>query len=283
MKTFRHTANIVHGTPWMIERRALDFIASVLERHLAGENIPKIGAEKIGTTNDWGQINKADGGPGYDLSNGVATIPIMGPIVPRAGMMGNVSQLAWSSEKIAASATHAADNPDVKCILLDIDSPGGSVIGGFEAADALYAARQKKPMAASINGMGCSLAYLFASQAEKVFASRGSVVGSIGVIASLPLSDRAERNAGVDRITVASSRSKAMSGMTEDEIRAQLAAEVEKYFGMFKASIANARPQMNLDSTATGETWLADEADDLGLVDDIATLDQVRSQLEKMS
>ncbi len=122
---------------------------------------------------------------------------------------------------------------------------------------------------------------MFASQCEHIFASRGSHVGSIGVIARHYDDKAAVHNAGYEEITVASSREKAMSGMTREEITARMRSEVERYFGMFKAAISRGRPKMDLAATATGEMWLAEDAMSRGLIDGVFTLDEVIGQISK--
>lgn len=264
MKKLSRISSVIASVPWAIEPRALDMIEAIVARHLGGDPIPDIEPR-----------------PAAPSVKGIAVIPIMGPIVPRASLMANLSG-ATSSEEISGAIKAASEHPDVSAILLDIDSPGGSVLGGFEAADALFAARGKKPMAASVNGCCASLAYLFASQADMVFASRGSQVGSIGVIARHYDDSRATGNEGVDAITVASSREKAMSGMTKEEITAKLRAEVDHYFGMFKEAVARGRKKMDMDAVATGEMWLADRAHSIGLIDGIATREEVISDMLKL-
>ena len=163
MKKLARVSNVIASVPWAIEPRALDLIEAVVQRHLDGEAIPNVeprheaGAEPVA---------------------GVAVIPIHGPIVPRATLMANVSG-ATSSECIQGALMFALNDNSVKSIVLDIDSPGGSVLGGFECADAIHAAAQVKPVVAQVNGICASLAYLFASQATKIVATRGSQVGSI--------------------------------------------------------------------------------------------------------
>jgi signal peptide peptidase SppA len=290
MKSLKHISNIVHGTPWMIEDRALDFIADIFARHVAGETIvdarqaaklsPEFHPQYLGAVKYVGEPSNAAGEPFYANRGGVAQIAVAGPILPRAGMMSNLSSFATSCEKIGNSIEAAMEDEDIKAVQLLIDSPGGSVLGGFELSDKMHAMKSK-PMIACIEGVGASLAYLISSQCNEIYATRGSIVGSIGVIARMPRDERAERNAGIDTITVASSRDKAMSGLSEGEIRARLEKEVQMYFGLFKEAIARGRPGMTLETTATGETWLACDAPS-GLLDGIATPDEILSALEKI-
>lgn len=258
------TGSVLYGTAWAIEPRAFQMVCEIWEAHLAG--LPGK------------QVEPKDGGMA-SVVNGVGVIPIMGPIVPRANFFSNVSG-ATSSEQIAAMAKKYLEDASVESVIMRIDSPGGSVMGGFEAADELYKLRETKPVLAVIENVGASLAYLFASQAHEIYASRASIVGSVGVIARMPMTDRMERNEGVDTITVASSREKAMSGLSEGEIRKKLEAEVAQYFAMFKEAVARGR-DVNMDAIATGETWIATDALELGAIDGIASFEEILLSMQK--
>ena len=258
MKKFPRISAALNALPWAIEPRALDVLCAIVDKHIAGEEPAAVQPR----TNE------------PEIYGSIAIVPIRGPIVPRASLMSAMSG-ATSSEDIAQSVAWAANNDDIGAIVLDIDSPGGSVIGAFETADVIFEARKQKRVMASINGVGASLAYLYASQADEVFASRGSHVGSIGVIARYMDDSRAEKNEGVDTITVASSPRKANSGMTPEQIREQMKSEVDRLFGMMKEAISRSRAGMDMFAVATGDVWVADEAEQLGLVDRIATLDEI--------
>ncbi len=239
MKTFRHTANIVHGTPWMIEPQALAVIAAIFQRHLDGEEIPDVRAARA---KDKSKPEEGDwfGPMGMITRRGmVDVIQIHGPILPRASM-GNISSTVTGSAEIGESIRLALES-DSKAIVLDIDSPGGSVLGIFEAADQINLACAMKHVVASVSGLACSAAYLLASQADSIVATRASIIGSIGVISTLDDAGRLLKNEGVDSITVASSRRKAMSGLSEDEMRDEMQTDVTQYFSMMKDTINRKR------------------------------------------
>ena len=89
-------------------------------------------------------------------------------------------------------------DPAVKAIVLSIDSPGGTVDGTDNLANAIFAARGKKPIVALGDGTLASAAYWIASGADQIFASDNSAkIGSIGVVATHEDYSRAEENAGV--------------------------------------------------------------------------------------
>jgi protease IV len=75
-----------------------------------------------------------------------------------------------------------SENPLVRAVVVVINSPGGTTAGGEELYEALSALRAEKPVVAVINELGASAAYMAAIGAERVFARRLSIVGSIGVL-----------------------------------------------------------------------------------------------------
>lgn len=122
-------------------------------------------------------------------SAGVATIPIYGPIVPRATLFSRIFGLT-SADTIAASFGAAVRDPNVRGIVLDVDSPGGALSGIPDLAAMIYAARGKKPIKAFIEGTAGSGAYWLASAADEVVASVGSLGGSVGVVVQVQRGDR---------------------------------------------------------------------------------------------
>jgi len=117
--------------------------------------------------------------------NGVAIIPIVGPIFRYANLFAAISG-GTSVQLLARDFTAALHNPDVRAILLNIDSPGGEANGISEFADMVYAARGKKPITCYVGGYAASAAYWIASAADEIVCSDSSVLGSIGTIAAIP-------------------------------------------------------------------------------------------------
>ncbi|MBS7669343.1 S49 family peptidase [Croceicoccus gelatinilyticus] len=112
---------------------------------------------------------------------GVAHVVIRGETVAENGIGPSSGFTGYDG--IAASVESADNDPNVRGILLDIDSPGGEVAGLYECASILMARRGKKPMRAMIRGMGCSAAYALACCADEVTVHELGYAGSIGTIA----------------------------------------------------------------------------------------------------
>ncbi|MBD0392075.1 S49 family peptidase, partial [Wolbachia endosymbiont of Pentalonia nigronervosa] len=112
-----------------------------------------------------------------------AIIPIHGILTKKPGTFDDFLGMT-SYERVQVQIEEALIDKKVETVLLDIDSPGGEVSGLFDLADFIYNARAQKKIIAIANDDAYSAAYAIASSAEKVFVSRTSGVGSIGVIAS---------------------------------------------------------------------------------------------------
>jgi len=118
---------------------------------------------------------------GYDIVGGVAIIEVCGTLVQKLGTLRPYSGMS-GYDGIRQNFMMAMSDPEVKAIMLDIDSPGGEVSGCFDLVDAIYQARGKKPIWSILNESAYSAAYAIASAADKIIIPRTGGVGSIGVI-----------------------------------------------------------------------------------------------------
>jgi signal peptide peptidase SppA len=127
-------------------------------------------------------------------ATGVQVVPVHGLLVPRSTHMDPCEQ-STSYEDLRAQLVAAMQDPMIEHIVMDVDSPGGSVAGCFELADDIHAWAQQKPITAVVNYGGYSAAYALSSAASHVVVSPSSGVGSIGVIARhVDMSKRNEAN-----------------------------------------------------------------------------------------
>ncbi len=193
-----------------------------------------------------------------------------------------------STEAVRDEIRAAVENPQVSGIVLSINSPGGYVRGTKELADAVKAAAETKPVYAAIQDVGASAAYWVASQATRVFATEDSVVGSIGTMAVVTDSSRAAEDAGYKVHVIradATSEHKAF-GQPGVPISENQLTEVKKQLNAFNdffvSAVANGRGlnKTQLAQVADGRVFLAGEAKDLGLIDEVASTQQVLSMIE---
>ncbi len=269
MTLLPNIAGRVFDTPLLIARAKLDTILGVLAPRLRGEALP-FAAKPV--TRD------------YEISNGIAVIPIVGTLVRRT--VGLEAQSGLTSYGLIAERLDAAlaDNA-VKGILLDIDSPGGEAGGVFDLADKIFAARKLKPIWAVANDDAFSAAYAIAAAADRIYLSRTGGVGSIGVIAVHLDQSVAEADAGLKYTAIFAGDHKNDLSPHEplsDPARAGLQAEVDRVYALFTESVARMR---GLELAAVKATqaalYFGDQSVAVGLADRIGTMGDALSDLTK--
>lgn len=160
------------GEIWAMEPQALEALAEdVRTREIA---IPEGALVGRGTA-------KAERKP-YDVIDGVAVLPISGPLMPNPGFWARLFGIG-SYADISHMAAAAAADDDVRSVLLDVDSPGGSVTGLLECGKALSGIG--KPITAYVGGMCASAAYLLAATADRIVVSPAARIGSLGAMAQV--------------------------------------------------------------------------------------------------
>lgn len=169
-------------------------------------------------------------------------------------------------------------NARIGCVLLDIDSPGGSVA----ASEALYLKivrlRQKKPVVAFIRGAGASGAYLLACAASRIVAQPGAIVGSIGVISLRPAVAELMQRLGVSISVSKSGPLKDMGAFyrpSTPEEEGKMQSLVDDLFQDMVERVAESRHMevARVRGVATGEVYAARKARELGLVDELGDFD----------
>jgi protease-4 len=136
------------------------------------------------------------------------------------------------------------DNAQVKGVIVAINSPGGTTAGGEELYEALAALRAKKPVVTVIKELGASAAYMTAIGADRIFARRLSIVGSIGVLFQTVNAQKLMETIGVDLDKVASGPLKAEPDLDEPmspEVRASIQQLVNDSFNWFVDVVAERR------------------------------------------
>ena len=286
---FAHLYQAVHFEPWLIEPTAHAAIAALLDRRLAeplllGDDgvLARIGIGKPdGKTDLFGNPL-----PEMSVADGVARIPVMGTIGKGLGALEK-SCGACSIDDVQGNVREAMNRPDVKGVLLDVNSPGGTIGGIPETAALIQACAAAKPVVSYIDGIGGSAAYWLASQATMVMAAPSAKVGSIGVY--MPWVDRSRaaemQGVKVDVIRNTGGTHKGMgvpgTSLTEAQ-RAHLQEQVDELFGMFKGSVLAARPNVAADAL-TGKTFLAATALGKGLSDDTGDYARAEATLRALA
>jgi protease-4 len=173
-----------------------------------------------------------------------------------------------------------------KAVILIIDSPGGTVAGSEQLYRALRKLAEKKPIVAVVEGSAASGAYIAAMGADRIFAPRSAIVGSIGVIFQYPNFHQLLKNIGVDVESIKSSPLKASpNGLepTSPEAKAAVQALVVDSYDWFKDLVKERRALDNatLAKVADGRVFTAAQALPLKLVDEIGDERAARQWLAK--
>jgi protease-4 len=187
------------------------------------------------------------------------------------------SMLARMKEEL----TRAAKDPDIKALVLRINSPGGTVT----ASDILYhelrsfRSKRKIPIVASILDVGASGGYYVAAAADKIIAHPSSVTGSVGVIMLTVNAGGLMEKIGVHASAIASGPKKDMGSpfrpMTQEE-RAIFQSVIDFFYERFLSVVKEGRPNLSpeeIRKLADGRIYSGEQAKALGMVDAIGYLD----------
>lgn len=189
---------------------------------------------------------------------------------------GDMRATAVASLREEVSVVLAVATADDE-VVLRLENFGGAVHEHGLAASQLVRLRTRKvPLTVVIDKGAASGGYLMACVADRIVAAPFAVIGSIGVLAQIPNFNRALAERGVDFEQVTAGRYKrtiTMFGRNTDEDRAKLREELEEVHTLFKAMVAQHRPQLDIERVATGEHWYGSRALELGLVDELGASD----------
>jgi signal peptide peptidase SppA len=201
------------------------------------------------------------------VADGVATISITGPLLPNTDEFDRVMLGATSLDEVRSTVESAAADPSVTSIVLNIDSPGGTVRGTPEAADAIYEASKVKPVSAHTSGTMASAAYWLGSQATSVSMTRSASVGSIGVmVPHIDQSKRAEMlGVKVELFTTGKFKAAGFPGTSLTESQRELIQErIDQVFGEFKSAVTRQGRKIPAEAMQ-GQTFYGPQAESLGL------------------
>lgn len=184
------------------------------------------------------------------------------------------STVSSLSEEITAVLNVATPRDEV---VLCLESPGGVVHGyGLAAAQLMRIRAKNIPLTIIIDKVAASGGYMMAAVANKIIAAPFAIIGSIGVVVQLPNFHRLLKDKHIDfELHTAGEfkRTITLFGENTPEGRDKLQHELEDIHHLFKDLITHWRPQVDIARVATGEHWLAKQALDLQLVDEIKTSD----------
>jgi signal peptide peptidase SppA len=275
------------STPWALMPERLAAFAGIVQRWQAGGSISADVLTSIAADKEIVAARKqevARTGQG----NNIAVLPFYGVVTQRGNMMDDVSGPgAASTQKFTAALRQALADPSVGAILIDIDSPGGSVYGVEELASEIISSRSTKPIVGLANSLAASAAYWVGAACSELYVTPGGEVGSIGVWQAHEDWSKALEEAGIKTTFISAGKYKVEGNYTEplgQEARDFMQGRVDDYMGAFTKGVAKGRG-VSIDVVrkdfGQGRVYGAQAALDAGMVNAIMTFDDVVKKMAK--
>lgn len=275
---FEGRANIVESLA--IAKGALTAISN-------GKNDPNVAAEALATMGGEKALATRDGrmldeNTRIEMRDGVAVLKISGPLSREDDVWCWIFD-GTSYERLARTFTAAVENPAVRAVLFDVDSPGGDVDSCNELCDIIYSARGKKPIVAYVGGMGCSGAYWLASACDEIVCSETAMLGSIGVLAVYTDWSKFDEKQGIKEIPIIASQSPyKRSDPTTKDGKARIQARIDELASVFIAGVARNRKvsvETVMEKFGKGDVLVGANAVDAGLADRLGSFEKTLAGL----
>lgn len=274
MKEYLHLHNLVFNQPHLCTPEYAETVIKVL-----GEKL-NVDHEKLEATEDAKEQVKAK------TTNGIYHLPILGSMVHRGSSLDALSGIQ-SYKSIRANLEAALADPNVKGIMLEMDSPGGTVAGAFDLRDFVMQAKEHKPIYAYACDTMASAAYLIGSAATKVYGSQTASVGSIGVVAMHVDQSARDKAMGIKPTFITAGAMKAAGNAHEPlkgEALEYLQASVNQSYDMFVNAVVEARGLSEETIRDTeARVYRGQEATSIGLIDGVMTFEDAMEELAGIS
>lgn len=261
--------NFSNGQLWTIRPDSLETMLAALDKYQAD---PAVMAQLANFTPE--PEHRFD----FLLRDGVAIIPVTGPICQR----GSFWSMIYGATPLTVLQQVLADalaDPDVEALVLDFDSPGGTVAGTEAFSQVVANAKTEKPIISYASGNMCSAAYWIGSAADRIISEKTADIGSIGV-AQIHF-DRSEeyKEWGIKKTILSAGKYKALGNDAEplsDLARKTFQGQLNYIYSLFVDTVAanrNVKPETVLEDMADGRIFIGQQAMDAGLVDEIGSLE----------
>jgi signal peptide peptidase SppA len=287
-----HVASRIFNTPLLIAPNKFEVIVDAIGHRvisadmiLAGEQADdKLAATSSASSTSPAAPDEQETGRNREYSmtqSGIAHIKVRGTLMKRSSWLGAISG-ATSYLNIGAQIRSAVEDPSVRGILLDINSPGGETHGCFELSDLIYSFRGKKPIHAVANDLAASAAYAIASATSKITVTRTGAVGSIGVLMCHVDQSKLDSSIGLKYTYLYRGEKKVMGNSHEPlgaDAKSEIQGEIDRQYAIFTETVARNRGVNVAQVTKTeAGMFAADNAMPL-LADSVGTFDDAMAGL----
>lgn len=249
-------------TPWAMVENRLDVLFSVVSNHIEGKTA---------------HLSSTDDPELMSINDGHAVINICGTICEKLYGLEAISGGGYTTHDYARVFKEALADSSISGIILNINSPGGTVSGTKELADLIYESRGAKPIIAYASGQMCSAAYWIGSAADQIIAFPTASIGSIGVITKHQNWKKAEEAAGLETTYVYAGKYKSAGNSSEaleGDAKAYLQASIDDYYTLFVEDVAK---HLGISTEAAlkladARTHIASKAKEIGLIHGVGNL-----------
>lgn len=255
--------------PWAIQPDVLESWCQILDAKLAGTAIPPELAAS------GGRRSTAERDEPFTRDGNLAIVPVVGTMV-KANTLFSCDATYGDLRQAVAAAERAKG---IDAILLDADTPGGTVAGVHETGDFLARTAQRKPVYGWVDDLVASAGYWLMSQTRMIGAHPAADIGSIGVITVHYDRSGRDANYGVKRTVLAVGEYKAAgndTGPLSAEAHSYIMERLNQTYDLFISAVTRGRPQLAADTVRATQSrvYKADQARNLGLIDRVMGRDE---------
>ena len=191
-------------------------------------------------------------------------------------------------DKLLAQIEKAHQNPHIKGVLLQVDSPGGALAPSIELSMAIKRLNEIKPVIAYASGSMTSGSYYASIWTRKIIANPGAFIGSIGVLFQAPNIEGLAKKLGISEQVITAGAYKQMGTFTRawnEQEKAALNELIQDAYMLFVSDVASARGLKIEDAKnfADARVFIAHKAMKNGLIDEVGSIYQAQIELEKMA
>jgi protease-4 len=212
-------------------------------------------------------------------SDKIAVLPVAGTIASEAP--GALGAATASPETLRNQLRQANEDRRVKAVVLEVDSPGGGVVPTDQMHDSIQDFKEEtgKPVVVSMGQTAASGGYYISTAADRIFANANTLTGSLGVIFEYLNFTEAAEEYGIQQEVVKSGPFKDIGSPTREPTEEELEilqAYVDEGYDQFVQVIVEGRdlPEQIVRELADGRVYSGQQAETLGLVDELGDLER---------